>query len=81
MCLTETRIKDQPLANVTILGYSFAHVISLSSAGDLAIYISKSLNFKLRKNQHHLHNSEAIWFDMSDQKNKYTLAVIYRILS
>ena len=75
---TETRIKIQPLANITIPGYSFAHVNSLGPAGDVAIYISNKFNFKLCKNQHHLHNSEAIWLDISDQKNKYIVAVIYR---
>ena len=67
VCLTETRIKDQPLANITIpAGYSFAHFNLLSSAGGVAIYILNNLNFKLCKNQHQLHNSEAIWLDISD---------------
>ena len=78
VCLTETRSKNQLLANITIPGYSFAHVNSLGSAGGVAIYISNNFNFKLCKNQHHLHNSEAIWLDISDQKNKYIVAVIYR---
>ena len=78
VCLTETRIKNQSLANITIPGCSFAHVNSLDSAGGVAIYISKNFNFKLCKNQHHLHNSEAIWLDISDQKNTYIVAVIYR---
>ena len=78
VCLTETRIKNQPLANITIPGSSFAHVNSLGSAGDVAIYISNNCNFKLCKNQHHLHNSESIWLDISDQKNEYIVAVIYR---
>ena len=78
VCLTETRIKNQPLANITISGYSFAHVNSLGSAGGVAIYISNHLNFKLCKNQHHLFNTGAIWLDISDQKNKYIVAVIYR---
>ena len=68
VCLTETRIKNQPLANITIPGYSFAHINLLSSAGGVAIYISNNFNFKLCKNQHHLHNSESIWLDISDQK-------------
>ena len=78
MCLTETRIKNQPLANIIIPGCSFTLVNSLGSAGGVAIYISNNFNFKLCKNQHHLHNSEAIWLDISDQKNKYIVAVIYR---
>ena len=78
MCLTDTRIKNQPLANITIPGHSFAHVNSLGSVGDVAIYILNNFNFKLCKNQHHMHNSESIWLDLSDQKNKYIVAVIYR---
>ena len=78
VCLTETRIKNQPLANIAIPGYSFAHVNSLGSAGGVAIYISNNFNFKLCKNQHHLHSSESIWLDISDQKSKYIVAVIYR---
>ena len=76
--LTETRIKDQPLANIILPGNSFAHVNSQSSVGGVAIYISNNLNFKLCKNQHHLHNSEAIWLDISDQKNKYIVGVHWR---
>ena len=45
VCLTETRIKDQPLVNKTIPGNSFAHVNSQSSAGGVAIYTSNNLNF------------------------------------
>ena len=78
VCLTETRIKNQPLANITISSYSFAHVNSLGSADGVAIYILNNFNFKLCKNQHHLHNSEAIWLDISDQKNTYIVAAIYR---
>ena len=78
MCLSETHIKNQPLANIITPGYSFAHVNSLGSAGGVAIYISNNFNFKLYKNQHHLHNSEAMWLDIPDKKNKYIVAVIYR---
>ena len=33
ICITETRIKDHPLINVSIPDYSFVHVILTSNAG------------------------------------------------
>ena len=45
ICLTETRIKDQPLINLDIPGYSFVHVNSETAAGGVAIYISNIHEF------------------------------------
>ena len=43
ICLSETRIKDEPLIYISITGYSFIHVNSHSIAGGVAVYISKKL--------------------------------------
>ena len=44
--LTETKIKDKPLVNITIPGYTFLHVNSVSNAGDVGVYVSDLLQFK-----------------------------------
>ena len=43
ICITETRIKDQPLINVAIPNYSFVHANSTSNAGGVAVYFHCSL--------------------------------------
>ena len=44
--LTETKIKDKPLCNLSIPGYTFLHVNSLTNAGDVGVYINNNLHFK-----------------------------------
>ena len=44
ICLSETRIKDKPLTDTSITGYSLIHVNSHLTAGGVAVYISKNLN-------------------------------------
>ena len=39
--LSETRIKNEPMTDISITGYSFIHVKSHSTVGGVAVYISK----------------------------------------
>ena len=52
ICLTETRIKNDPLVNITISQYKFCHVDSQISAGREALYVSDNFTFKLCPNQY-----------------------------
>ena len=80
ICLTETSVKDQPLANINLPNYSFVHTPSQSNAGGVAVYVSLNLKFSLDDNQHQLHNSESIWLNLYHHENKSPtiLAIIYR---
>ena len=39
--LTETKIKDKPLTNITVSGYTFLLVNSISNAGGVGVYVSR----------------------------------------
>ena len=69
ICLTETRVKDQPLANINLPNYSFVHTPPQSNAGGVAVYVSLNLKFSLDDNQHQLHNSESIWLNLHHDEN------------
>ena len=52
ICLTETRIKNDPLVNITIPQYKFYHVDSQTSAGGVVVYVSDNFTSKLCPNQY-----------------------------
>ena len=49
VAVPKTRLKTQPLTNISIPGFSFVHVDSESNAGGVATYISDSIQFQLHK--------------------------------
>ena len=51
ICLSETRIKKDPLINIKFTNYSFVHIYSKSNASGVAIYIRNSLNYEISQNQ------------------------------
>ena len=77
-CLTETRIRDQPLFNISLPGYSFVHVNSQTAAGGVAVYIFKRLNYKFYEKQFRLHKAESIWLNISGCHQNCIVGVIYR---
>ena len=79
ICLSETRIKKDPLINnIEQTNYSFVHVNSKSNAGGVAIYIRKNLNYEISQNQHVFTNSESLWITIIEKLLSYTVGVIYR---
>ena len=42
ICITETRIKNQPQINVSTPNYGFAHLNSKSNVGGVAMHIHKN---------------------------------------
>ena len=50
IAITETRIKNKPLINIDIPGYSFSYVTSSSNAGGVEIYVSDNLNINIIEN-------------------------------
>ena len=78
ICITETRIKNQPLSNLDLPNYSFVHVNSTTNARGAAMYITDNLIYKVCENQYQLCNSEALWFNSIDQSDtSFVIGVIY----
>ena len=70
ICLTETRIKNDPVLNIMIPQYKFYHVHSQTSAGGVAVYVSDNVTSKLCPNQYVMPNSESLWLELSTPKSK-----------
>ena len=49
VAISETRLKNLPLTNISTPGNSFVYVDSESNAGGVAAYISNSIQFQLQK--------------------------------
>ena len=80
ICLTETRIKNDPLVYITIPQYKFCHVDSRTSFGGVAVYVSNNFTFKLCPNQYVMPNSECLWLELStpNLNEKFTVGTVYR---
>ena len=50
LCLSESRIKKQPLVNINLSGYSFVNVDPVGNAGDVAMYVRKDLKITQEQN-------------------------------
>ena len=77
ICVTETRLKTQPLLNIDISGYTFVHIDSPTTAGGVAMYISNALQFSVLNNlQLTVKECENIWIKLHD--NNLIISTIYR---
>ena len=76
--ISETRLKNLPLTNNSIPGYSFIHVDSESSAGGVAAYNSNSMKFQLHKKQFRLHDCLSTWLTAYNNKTKFIIDIIDR---
>ena len=80
ICLTETRIKNDPLVNITISQYKFYHVDSQISASGVVVYVFDNFTSKLCPNQYVMPNSECLLLELSTpiSNEKFTVGTIYR---
>ena len=78
ICLSETRLKSDPVLNVNIPGYTFIHKPSNTNAGGVAMYINNQLQFEILHDcQLALQNGcEDLWIKLS--KSKFIIGVTYR---
>ena len=77
----ETRIRNKPLLNVNIDGYSFMHKPFPTQAGDVGIYVRNDI--RVKRNDYfdlNLEGCEDLWIDveLNCSKNQYFFRVIYR---
>ena len=82
MCLTKTRLKNQPLLNIYLPHYKFIHEnVTNSAAGGVAIYVSNRYRCQLCLDQYQLNSSECLWLEVSENVNsqsKFIVGVVYR---
>ena len=80
ICVTETRLKNQPLLNIDISGYTFIHIDSPTTAGEVAMYISNALQFSVITNlQLTVNECENIWIKLHD--SNVIISTIYQARS
>ena len=77
VCLFGTRIKDEPLADISITSYSFIHIKSHSTAEGVVVYILTKLKFEMLKNQFTLYNSESLWLTIYTKNCTVNIEVMY----
>ena len=79
LCLSESRIKKQPLVNINLSGYCFVNVDPVGNARGIAMYIRKDLKIT-QKQKIHLHGCESLWLTLNqpNTNKKLTIATIYR---
>ena len=65
ICLTQARIKHQPLTNLNLPNYHFTNVSPSSNAGGVAAYISDNLQFNLSAEQYILAGAEFLWITIN----------------
>ena len=82
MRVSETRLKGNPLINISLPDYNFVHSDSVTNAGGVAVYVSTKYKFQLDCDlEMKLNGCEELWLniktnDISNQK--FTVSVIYR---
>ena len=83
LCITETRIADVPLINISIPGYKFFHRNSATVIGGVGIYINDSLKFEIHDDFNlDIAGVEEIWIEFTGsgfpKDTKRVLGCIYR---
>ena len=69
VCVSETRIKSDPLINILIPNYNFFHKNSPTNAGGVAIYVSKKHQFKVMQEfKLNLKGCEELWIKLISDK-------------
>ena len=79
--ISETKINDTPLTNISIPNYMFLHANSTTRAGGVGLYILSSISFKLLgKNQLSNVGCENLWVSLNfpGVQRTVVIAIIYR---
>ena len=70
VCVFETRLKGEPLINISIPNFKFVHADSTTKAGGVAIYVSSKFDFERdRKLEMHIKGLRR-FMDKLDPKRK-----------
>ena len=74
-------LATEPLTNITIPDYNFAHTGSVTNAGGVAIYISSKYKFELVQSYNmNLNGCEDQWLEVTVFTNQtsFTIGAVYR---
>ena len=79
ICLSESRIKDQPLINIEISDYTFINTNPNGSASGVCMFVQNKLKFKEEK-QFQLFGCDSLWLKLWDSQieKKNLFITIYR---
>ena len=82
LCLSKTRINNDPSININIFCYIFIHLPLSTKAGGVGAYVSNTLKFA--KNDYlrlNINGCDDLWLniEISGEKSKFTFAVVYRL--
>ena len=80
-CVSETRIKGDPLVNISLPQYNLVHDDSTTRAGEVAIYVSKKFRFETEpKFKMKIDGCEDLRLNILDKCSvkKFTVGAIYR---
>ena len=62
VCVSETRLKGNPLINIAIPNYNFVHADSVTNAGRVGVYVSSKFRFEVDLELNlNLNGCEEIW--------------------
>ena len=83
VCVSETRLKDNPLINIAIPNYNFVHADSVTNAGGVGrgSYVSSRFRFQVdRELNLNLNGCEKIWLNLTKENRltKITIGAMYR---
>ena len=81
MCISETRLKGDPLINIRLPNYTFVHADSLTNAGGVGVYVSSKFQFEVHPTlEIKINGFENLWLNILDDKARYkfTIGAIYR---
>ena len=81
MRVSETRLKGEPLTNITIPDYNFAQTDSVTNAGGVAIYFSSKYKFELVQSYNmNLNGCEDLWLEVTVPTNRtsFIIGAVYR---
>ena len=82
VCVSETRLKADPLINIAILNYNFVNADSVTNAGGVRVYVPSKFKFQVDHELIlNLNGCEEIWLNLVTEKNhstKITIGAMYR---
>lgn len=74
IAISETKLKDQNINNISIPGYSFVNTNSHSAAGGVGMYIANDIDFIVRQDLSHSNaDFESCWIEINRIKHKNIL--------
>ena len=70
IAVSETKLKENNLYNITLEGYTFLGSNSKTSAGGVGLYVDKQLDFVQRKGlEIILEGVQSCWIEIENKKN------------